>query len=230
MISAAQGIPCRLAVFDCDGTLVDSQHAIVATMVIAFGAHGLPDPSAEAIRRTIGLPLQQGIARLAPAETPEVHADLADTYRDSAQRNYADGTHEAPLFPGVAEVLDVLSAAGVLLGVATGKGLRGLTATLSDHALNDRFVTLQTADSARGKPHPEMLLRAMSETGARPAHTVMIGDTVYDVEMARNAGVAAIGVSWGYHSAAELREAGAALVIDDFSELPVGFDTHTATR
>ena len=107
-----------------------------------------------------------------------------------------------------------------MLGVATGKSFRGLVGTLEKHAVLDRFSTLQTADRARGKPHPEMLLKAMEETGANPASTVMIGDTTFDMEMAVNAGVMAIGVAWGYHETEELERAGAARVIGDFSELP----------
>lgn len=223
-------MPRRLAVFDCDGTLVDSQHAIIAAMTAAWRFRNLPEPDADAIRRTIGLPLEQGIAQLSPDLSSHEHAALVDGYRDAAHEIHANGGHRAPLFPGVAEVLDTLASSGVLLGIATGKGTRGLISTLNEHALNDRFVTVQTADTAHGKPHPDMLLRAMAETGVRPAQTVMIGDTVYDIQMANNAGVAAIGVSWGYHAAAELMSAGAAIVIENFSELPAGFDTHTTTR
>lgn len=219
-----------LAVFDCDGTLVDSQHAIVAAMTAAWLDHGLPPPDAGAVRRTIGLPLQQAIAQLTPDLSTRIHAELADGYRDAAHRIDATGSHAAPLFPGVIEVLDALATAGVLLGIATGKGTRGLTATLNGHALNDRFVTQQTADTAHGKPHPEMLLRAMAETGATPADTVMIGDTIFDIQMAKNAGVTAIGVSWGYHAASELSAAGAAVIVEKFSELPANIDAITTTR
>ncbi|MHA1567362.1 MAG: HAD-IA family hydrolase [Alphaproteobacteria bacterium] len=220
----------RLAVFDCDGTLVDSQHAIVAAMTAAWHDHSLPAPDATAIRRTIGMPLEHAIAQLTPDMPTQTHAKLAEGYRDAAHRIDASGSHEAPLYRGVVEVLDALAAAGVLLGIATGKGTRGLTATLNGHALNDRFVTMQTADTAHGKPHPEMLLRAMAETGVAPANTVMIGDTVFDIQMAKNAGVTAIGVSWGYHAPSELVEAGAAVIVENFSELPVNIDIFTTIR
>ena len=230
MTSVAPSDELRLAVFDCDGTLVDSQHAIVAAVTIAWREEGLDEPDPDNIRRTIGLPLEQCIARIAPDLSPERHATLVDRYRDAAHRIYADDSNHAPLFPGVMEVLDALAEVGVLLGVATGKGTRGLTAVLENHALNGRFVTLQTADTARGKPHPEMLLQAMAESGVQPAQTMMVGDTVFDIEMARNAGVGAIGVSWGYHDVSELVEAGAEVIIESFSELPLHFDTHTTTR
>ena len=224
------GEACRLAVFDCDGTLVDSQHAIVAAMTAAWLDHDLPAPDANAVRRTIGLPLQHAIARLTPNLSSQTHAELADGFRDAAHRIEAAGSHKAPLFPGVVQVLDALATTGMLLGVATGKGTRGLTATLKGHALNDRFVTRQTADTTRGKPHPEMLLRAMAETGVRPANTVMIGDTIFDIQMAKNAGVNAIGVSWGYHPTSELLEAGAAVIVENFSELPAQIDIFTSIR
>ena len=127
--------------------------------------------------------------------------------------------HYEPLYPGTEEAIDRLEAAGFVLGVATGKSRRGLATTLGRHGLLQRFVTLQTSDVAAGKPHPEMLHRAMSETGARPQDTVLVGDTTFNMAMARNADVRAIGVSWGYHEVDELRRAGAGHVIDSFEEL-----------
>jgi phosphoglycolate phosphatase len=105
------------------------------------------------------------------------------------------------------------------LAVATGKSRRGLDATLARHGLEGRFMALKTADDGPGKPNPHMLLDAMAETGVTPDSTVMIGDTVFDIEMASNAQVRSIGVSWGYHDPDELRAAGAAGVIDEFGEL-----------
>jgi len=120
---------------------------------------------------------------------------------------------EEPLFPGIAEALDALEAEGVLLGVATGKSLRGLRSVLERHGMTHRFVTLQTADTGPGKPHPDMVHRALAETGAEPAATVMIGDTTYDIQMARNARIASVGVSWGYHEVPELQAAGADRIV-----------------
>jgi phosphoglycolate phosphatase len=126
----------------------------------------------------------------------------------------AGALHEA-LYPGIVGCIDSLERRGWLLGVATGKSTRGLTATLNTHGLLHRFCTLQTADVALGKPNPDMLLRAMSETGCEPSSTVMIGDTTFDMEMARNAGTRAVGVGWGYHDVADLRSAGAEIVVTD---------------
>jgi phosphoglycolate phosphatase len=206
-----------LAIFDCDGTLVDSQHAILACMRAAFSAHGCAAPEDAAIRQVIGLSLEEAVSRLAVAGSPA--ALVADAYRDAffAMRSRPD-FHE-PLFPGVAAALDSLDEAGFLLGVATGKARRGLLATLERHGLSGRFVTLQTADVNPGKPHPAMLLRAMEECGADPNQTVFIGDTSFDMLMARRAATRAIGVAWGYHGRRELEAAGAELIAERCEEL-----------
>jgi phosphoglycolate phosphatase len=204
----------RLAVFDCDGTLVDSQHSIIACMTAAFAAAGLAAPTAEAVRRVVGLPLAASVGRLEPLLALAECARVAELYKQAFVDMRRDRAIEEPLFPGVRDLLDGLAAEGVLLGVATGKGQRGLRITLEQHGLLGRFATLQTADDAPGKPHPEMLRRAMAETGADPAATAMIGDTTYDIVMALNAGTAAIGVGWGYHPPDELRAAGAHEVVD----------------
>jgi phosphoglycolate phosphatase len=209
----------RLAVFDCDGTLVDSQHSIVACMAAAFVAAGLAAPTAEAVRRVVGLPLQASVARLSPLLAMAECARVADFYKQAFSDMRRDSPIDEPLFPGVRELLDALEAEGVMLGVATGKGRRGLRITLEHHGLLDRFVTLQTADDAPGKPHPEMLRRAMAETGADPATTAMIGDTTYDILMALSAGTAAIGVAWGYHPPEELRAVGAHVVVEAAHEV-----------
>lgn len=208
-----------LVLFDCDGTLVDSQHHIVAAMNRAFAAFALPLPDANAVRRLVGLPLDISVRELlgsASARADEVVA----AYRQAALTMRLAPGHEEPLFPDLRETLDALDADGHLLGVATGKARRGLDATLAMHGLATRFVTLQTADIARGKPDPEMVFRAMNETGAAPEETVVVGDTTFDILMARNAGVRAIGVSWGYHDPQELLDAGAVTVLDRFLTLP----------
>jgi len=210
----------KLAIFDCDGTLVDSQHSIIASMNAAFDVHDLPRASREAIRRVVGLPLLDAVAQL----IPDASSDLIEAVREEYGRAWhhireTEGLNE-PLFPGLIETLDHLEADGWLLGVATGKSRRGLDGTLEKHGVLERFVTLQTADRARGKPDPEMVQLAMIETGAAAGDTVMIGDTTFDMEMAVSAGVMAIGVSWGYHEVEELKITGAAEVIDAFEDLP----------
>lgn len=212
--------PPRLAVFDCDGTLVDSQHSIFSAMSQAFDAHARPRPEADAVRHVVGLPLLDAIARLAPEAGKDDHRRLEASFKDAFSTLRDQGLVADPLYPGALEVLDALDAAGWTLGVATGKSRRGLLATLEAHGISGRFATLQTADDCPGKPNPDMLLNAMDETGVAPAATVMIGDTTFDVEMAIRAGVVALGVAWGYHPQEQLLSAGAHAVLDDFAELP----------
>ena len=208
----------KLAVFDCDGTLVDSQHSINACMREAFSAVGREAPPLEQVRRVVGLTLAQAITVLVDDEDAPV-AEIAAAYSDAWTGMRVDSSLEEPLFEGMIDVLEKLQAAGWLLGVATGKSMRGLRSTLERHALDEFFHTLQTADRARGKPDPEMLHFAMQETGADAVDTVMIGDTTFDMEMARAAGVRAIGVSWGYHQPDDLRHAGASVVVDTMADL-----------
>jgi len=212
--------PVRLAVFDCDGTLVDGQHSIIAAMREAFRAEHLPEPPADDVRRIVGLPLLDAVARLAPGADPFRLAAVGRNYKEAYARIRAGGGHFEPLYPGVFAVLDSLRRAGFELAVATGKSRRGLAATLDYHGLSQYFTTVKTSDDGPGKPNPHMLIYAMAETGADASQTVMIGDTVFDVEMALSARVAAIGVAWGYHEDAELKAAGAAAIAKSFGELP----------
>ncbi|WP_207484302.1 HAD-IA family hydrolase [Arenibaculum pallidiluteum] len=210
----------RLALFDCDGTLVDSQHAIVASMTDAWRAEGLGDPDPAAVRRLVGLPLVEAAAQLLPLGDAALHERIALHYKDAFRARRERGDLPEPLFPGLREALDRVEASGILMGIATGKSRRGLLATLEHHGLLHRFVTLQTADLGPGKPHPDMVNRAMAETGAEPWATLVIGDTTYDMHMARNARVGAVGVAWGYHEPSELWTAGAQRVCADWAEVP----------
>jgi len=223
--SSSRSAPLCLAVFDVDGTLIDSQNSIVSAMAHAWRSHGLVPPEREAALRLVGLPLAEVIAGLAPDEPPERWESLRLSYSGEWSRMRDEGRLSEPLFPGARAALDDLERAGWVLGVSTGKSRRGLDKALEAHGLDGRFVTLQTSDVSAGKPDPEMLRKAMAEAGATPASTAMIGDTTYDVRMARNAGTYAVGVSWGYHEAAELRAAGAHAIIDDFADLPATLAT-----
>jgi len=212
--------PLRLAVFDCDGTLFDSQHLIVTCMAEACAGRGFGRPDPAAVRRVIGLPLVQAIGQLLPDAGAGDHRAVAEGYREAFHELRAESDFNEPLFAGTREVLRALDAQGVLMAVATGKGRRGLEAVLDHHGIREHFVVLKTADDGPGKPRPDILMAAMAETGVSPVHTAMIGDTVFDVKMAVSARVAAIGVAWGYHEEVELLEAGAATVINDFAALP----------
>jgi phosphoglycolate phosphatase len=210
----------RLVVFDCDGTLVDSQHVILDSMRAAFRAEGLQEPSAAAVRRIVGLSLIHAVAALLPGAGRATWEAVAERYKAAFHEARKRPDFREPLFPGARDALHGLEGAGLLLGVATGKSRRGLDAVLDHHGLRPLFVTLQTADDNPSKPHPAMLERAMAETGSRPAETAFVGDTTFDVEMALAAGVRAIGVAWGYHPPGELADAGAERVLDSFTELP----------
>ncbi|MGI4880789.1 MAG: HAD-IA family hydrolase [Janthinobacterium lividum] len=210
----------KLAIFDCDGTLIDSQSNIVRAMTDSFVRAGLPKPDPHRVRQVVGLSLFEAMAVMLPEADPSIQMQLAEEYRGSFQRLRAEGALVSePLYPGVRQGLIELSARGWLLGVATGKSDRGLALVLHDHGLADLFVTLQTADRHPSKPHPSMLHLAMREVGAQPDETVMIGDTRYDMAMGAAAGVRTIGVNWGYHTASELMAAGADYVVDDFDQL-----------
>lgn len=200
----------KLAVFDCDGTLIDSQVNILRAMRQAFERHGLAPPPAHATRRVVGLSLVESMRVLLPDAKPALHASLAEAYKGAFQRLRADRSLDPePLYPGIAPLLERLRARGWQLGVATGKSDRGLALALAHHGLADHFVTLQTADRHPSKPHPAMLEAALAEAGAAPGEAVIIGDTVFDIAMGVAAGVRAIGVDWGYHDAGELIDAGA---------------------
>ena len=209
----------RLAVFDCDGTLVDGQADVCAAMDAAFDAEGLSPPDRHQTRRMVGLSLPEAMRKLLPAGDPALHDLLAAHYRDAYRARRTAGVLDEPLFEGIAVLLKRLTGAGWLLGVATGKSDRGLAHCLATHGIAGHFVTLQTADRHPSKPHPAMLQAAMAAVGAMPGDTAMIGDTTYDIAMAHAAGVRAIGVSWGYHPPAELTAAGAVAVADDAAAL-----------
>jgi len=210
----------KLAVFDCDGTLVDSQVNIIRAMRDAFACVGIPAPNDHAIRHVVGLSLVETMVTLLPDADADLHAALADEYRGAYHRLRAAGSLVVePLYPGIRETIVALETAGWALGVATGKSDRGLALILAHHELTHHFVTLQTADRHPSKPHPAMLERAMADAGAAPADTVMIGDTAYDMAMGIAAGARAIGVDWGYHDTPTLRDAGAEAVVADTGAL-----------
>jgi len=210
----------RLAVFDCDGTLVDSQANICRAMTNAFAVESRPPPPYGAIRRVVGLSLTEAIHALLPDETHEVHVRLGETYKRAFQALRAADQVEEPLFDGIAAVLAALDAEGWMLAVATGKSDRGLKHCLEVHGIERHFVSLQTADRHPSKPHPSMLHQAMEDAGAAPETTVMIGDTSFDIGMGLAAGCRTVGVAWGYHAPEELFEEGAHYVADRPDQLP----------
>ncbi|MDZ7587856.1 MAG: HAD-IA family hydrolase [Parasphingorhabdus sp.] len=209
----------RLALFDCDGTLVDSQANICTAMERAFASHDLPPPDHHATRRVVGLSLTQAVRGLIPHEPEALILSVADSYKKAFFDSRAAGEVVEPLYDGITELLAALRADGWMLGVATGKSDRGLAHCLASHGITDHFVTLQTADRHPSKPDPAMALAAMAEARAAPETTVMIGDTTFDIHMGVAAGARTIGVDWGYHDAHELHDAGAEAVAMTMDEL-----------
>jgi len=210
----------NLIVFDCDGTLADSQHLIVEAMRLAFQSVGFAVPERSTILRTVGLSVPEALQILAAGQYPETRTELARSYREWCVTLRRQPNAGEPLFPGAASLLFSLAAReDVLLGIATGKSGRGVARFIEQNGLHGIFATIQTADNARSKPHPAMLLQAMEETGAVPETTVMVGDTSYDMIMAACAGAIGIGVSWGYHQAADLKRGGAKTIVSSFTAL-----------
>jgi phosphoglycolate phosphatase len=212
-----------LVVFDVDGTLVDSQAHILAAMAAAFAALGRPAPERAETLAVVGLSLPVALARLAPdLDAPGLERIVA-AYK--AAFGGLRGTAASPLYPGAREALDRLAGRpGVVLGVATGKSRRGLDHILDLHGLRGHFATLQCADDHPSKPHPAMLRAAIAATGIAPRAAAMVGDTDFDIAMGRAAGMATLGVTWGYHPADRLAAAGADRLLPDFAALDAALD------
>jgi phosphoglycolate phosphatase len=215
----------KLAIFDVDGTISDSQTHITHAMGLGFEAAGLPAPAASAVLQIVGLSLPVAVARLAPDLDGDTQARIVEGYKQSYKT--ARAASPAPLYPGAEALLRKLAARDdMLLAVATGKSRRGLRALIEYHGLDGLFVSQQTADDHPSKPHPSMIGAALSEAGVDARDAVMIGDTSYDIEMGRAAGVATIGVRWGYHPGVELEAAGAHRMVDDFDALEAALVAH----
>lgn len=213
--------PLRLVIFDVDGTLIDSQDFILAAMRCAFTGAGHPVPSDEATKGIVGLSLPQAMEQLMPGVPAPLRDRLVQLYKDSfrAIREESGGEAHSPFYPGALDALERLDSAGYLLSIATGKARRGLDYMLDSHGLRPFFTGTQTADDAPSKPHPGMVLNCLAATGVEARHAVVVGDTEYDMAMARAAGVWAVGVDWGYHSSDRIRRGGAEHIVTDFSAL-----------
>lgn len=213
--------PLRLVVFDVDGTLVDSQVDILAAMQAAFEGVGMNVPGRDDILGIVGLSLPEAMSQLVPGIKTELRRSLVAGYKaaymDLRARNGVQVS--SPLYPHVRGVLNELHAIPeLILGLATGKSRRGLDKLLDGHGLRALFDTQQTADTHPSKPHPAMLKAALAEVGVDARNAVMVGDTSYDMDMARAAGMLAIGVGWGYHDRQRLGQAH--IVLDDIRLLP----------
>lgn len=185
----------ELIVFDWDGTLMDSAAAIVRAIQAASRDMGVPEPDEATARHVIGLGLVDALRHAVPTLAPEDYPKLADRYR----YHYLARDHELTLFEGAAELVEELNAAGYLLAVATGKSRAGLDRAMAQTGIGRWFHTTRCADECHSKPHPQMLLEIMDFLDAAPERTLMVGDTVHDLQLARNAEASALAVSFGAH-------------------------------
>ena len=211
-----------LLIFDWDGTLMDSEARIVACMQAAAADLSLALPDSAATRDIIGLGLKEAVMTLYPGLDREMVERMVQRYR---HHYLLENETPTELFEGAEQVLKELSAAGFLLAVATGKGRYGLEQSLQQTGLGPLFQATRCADETFSKPHPEMLLQLLDELGTEPGRALMIGDTEYDMQMAGNAGLAGLAVSYGVHSPERLRRHAPLDCIDDIRELPRWLDT-----
>ncbi|MBF0588429.1 MAG: HAD-IA family hydrolase [Magnetococcales bacterium] len=212
-------------IFDCDGTLVDSHSGITSSMCMAFEAMAprhsafARPPTGGEVSGIIGLSLEQAISTLVPELPREIILEAVAAYKEAFRTLGDAGRLGDGLYPGVRETLEALRDGGVNLTVATGKSRMGLGRTLRDHDLGDFFTILKTSDCAPSKPHPGMVLQTLDETGCDPVRCLMVGDTDFDMEMARGAGVKRCAVTFGYHSRERLARAKPDYWVDAMPEL-----------
>lgn len=207
----------KLIVFDWDGTLMDSTGHIISAVQAACRDVGLAEPPDDAVREVIGLGLRQALERTLPDLDGERYARFVERYR---QRFFSPELATSTLYPGALDVLRELRRRGHWLAVATGKGRNGLDRALAETGIGRLLLDSRCADECHSKPHPQMLQELMRVAGADPGETLMIGDTTYDLEMARNAGTASIGVRYGAHEALRLLALGPVAMLGDIRELP----------
>ena len=213
--------PRRLVIFDVDGTLVDSQDSIVASLSAAYAAEGIGLPPRAELLSIVGLSLPIAFSTLLPGEPEERIARMVEGYKTSYLdfRKRSRGEAGAPLYPGARDAVIDLRTRGYVLGVATGKARRGVDHFIRGHGLEGAFVAVQTADDAPSKPHPGMVLNCLAAAEVAPHDAVIVGDTEFDMAMGRAAGVRRIGVEWGYHPPERVRRGGAEAMAADFGHL-----------
>lgn len=221
----------RLAIWDVDGTIVDSRKTISDCMDRAFERHGLKPPGYERTRTMVGLGLFEGIAELVePGTHEDMISALCASYKEAFVAHRSEPGFSEQLYAGAMQSIRQLAADNWLLAIATGKSRRGLDAIFKTHDLEKYFETIWCADDGPGKPSPFMCLEAMGAVGAEPQETLMIGDAVHDMRMARAAGITAFGVTWGFGEGPELAASGAHKVHHTFEDLNVSLKTFGSSQ
>ncbi|MCB1444564.1 MAG: HAD-IA family hydrolase [Rhizobiaceae bacterium] len=210
----------KLALFDCDGTLVDSGRLIHEVMIRTFEHHGHERPHYDATKSIIGLTLDTAIARIMGVEVDDHIRAMMQHYKDIYGPVRQEPGFQEPLYDGIDEMMAALVAReDVLIGAVTGKARKGLDLIRTAHGFEDIFFVSRTADDCPSKPHPAMVLECCADAGIDPADTIVIGDSVYDMMMAKSAGAQALGVSWGYGEADALSAAGADAVVHEVAHI-----------
>ncbi|MDA7579299.1 HAD-IA family hydrolase [Alphaproteobacteria bacterium] len=209
----------RLALFDYDGTIVDSAIMIVEGAIAAFRICGLPDPDPKKVRENIGKPLAIALDEYMPPGFNITPNEISEAYRSWYAEQGRLGLQNEPLYPGVVELLKELKTNDWLIGIATNKSRIGLTNGLAKHSLSDMFDITLSTDENIPKPNPAMAIKAMNDLGVDKENCVMIGDTINDIGLGVNAGITSIGVTWGYNDKNLLLSAGANYLVDDANQL-----------
>lgn len=211
--------PLRLALFDCDGTLVDSAFAIQRAMIMVFQQFSYSEPSLDETKSVIGLSLDLAIAHLLKRPVDDEILAMVAAYKENYRKIRSDVFSAEPLFPGVLDMLSTLEKDDTtLLGVVTGKSRMGIDRICEAYKLHC-FITIKTADDCPSKPNPAMVIESCKQTGVFPESTYVIGDSIYDMQMAKLAKAKAVGVSWGYHMPDALRAAGADFIAREPKDL-----------
>lgn len=209
----------RLAIWDVDGTLVDSRSSIFRAATEAAEAVGVTPPTYDEVRAIVGVSLGPALAMMRPDLDAVTLEAYEDAFKDAFLRFHSEPDFHEALYEGATDCLRHLKADGWRLGMATGQSRRGVERNLDLRDWRDLFDITFCADDGPSKPHPHMLHCNLKSLGAAAHQAVMIGDTAHDMKMARDAGVRAIGVSWGFHTVEELQLAGAQDLVHDFIEL-----------
>lgn len=211
--------PLRLALFDCDGTLVDSAFAIQRAIIMVFQQFSYSEPSLDETKSVIGLSLDLAIAHLLKRPVDDEILAMVAAYKENYRKIRSDVFSAEPLFPGVLDMLTTLEKDDTtLLGVVTGKSRMGIDRICEAYKLHC-FITIKTADDCPSKPNPAMVIESCKQTGVFPESTYVIGDSIYDMQMAKLAKAKAVGVSWGYHMPDALRAAGADFIAREPKDL-----------